>query len=343
MKHIRRPTRGNGKCPNKKNLERYEQRRCNTHPCVGDELCIAKMDFIVAVDGSGSLRESGYEVLKEFAAKLVSRFKGEKYGSGAAKVGVVQFGNGMILKDRTISPAKLIDGLSDDTEAVAEKIKKTVWEKGFTNLAQAFATAEKIQMNSGRADVPTTIIVISDGKPSFKFETWNKVKEAKDKGIRVVMVILNDALGKEDRKFMRELASGPENSNVVMIPGVKRLKGDMDTWVTHTLTNSCPRSESPSKMEDFEEMSGYEKVRENQWCGEDFELHEYVGFAHDAAQCYALALKAKATHFSLATDMGEGPMGGGCFAERTKDGDKCPEEFVPAPVNYYKILKSFEM
>jgi len=75
------------------------------------------------------------------------------------------------------------------------------------------------------------MLVISDGKPSFKFETWQKAKEAKGEGIKIVMVVLNDQLGKEDRKFMKALASGPEDENVIMIPGVKTLKAEMDKWV----------------------------------------------------------------------------------------------------------------
>lgn len=337
FRHVHTPVRGNGKCPGKKNPMRFEERKCNTHSCVGDELCIAKMDFIVAIDGSGSLRESGYDVLKEFAAKVVRRFQGEKYGSGAAKVGVVQFGNGMILKDRTISAAKLIQGLDSDTEKVAEQIEKTVWEKGFTNLAQAFATAETISMNTGRSDVPTTMMVISDGKPSFKFETWQKAKEAKAKGMRIVMVILNDSLGKEDRKFMKELASGPDNSNIVMIPGMKTLKSDMETWVIRTLVQSCPRSESPSAMEMFEESAGFEKVMEGKWCGEDKELHQYIGFAHNERMCNSLAVEMEATHFSFSTASGDDMNKGHCYMEMSSDGDKCPEGWVDAAVNYYKV------
>merc|ERR1740133_685758 len=110
------------------------------------------------------------------------------------------------------------------------------------------------------------MLVISDGKPSFKFETWQVAKATKEKGVKVVMVVLNDGLGKEDLKFMKELASGEGNDNVVMIPGIKPLKADMDTWVQHTLVQSCPRSESPSGMDGFAKTAGYEKVREGEWC-----------------------------------------------------------------------------
>lgn len=342
FRHILVPVRGNGKCAGKKNPERFQMRSCNTHECMGDEMCIAAMDFIVAIDGSGSLREKGYEVLKDFAARLVARFQGEKYGSGAAKVGVVQFGNGMIMKDRTISAAKLIHALDSDTEAVAAAIRKTEWEKGFTNLAQAFATAEMITRNSGRAEAPTTMLVISDGKPSFKFETWQKAKEAKGEGYKIVMVVLNDQLGKEDRKFMKALASGPGNENVVMIPGVKTLKADMDKWVTHTLVMSCPRSESPTAMEMFDDENGFEKMKEGQWCGADSTLHQYIGFAHDEHMCFGLAAEdPKATHFSFSTDLVNNQ--GHCYKELSSDGDKCPEGWAEAGVNYYKITADTSM
>merc|ERR1719161_2531761 len=132
------------------------------HPCVGDEVCIANMDLIIALDGSGSLRESGYDVLKNFAVMLVGKMRSVKYEREAVHVGVVQFGNGKLEKGKddkgkeidVISGGKLVSELSDDMDAVVKALDGTKWERGFTNMAQAFPTAEKITQNSGRAGAP---------------------------------------------------------------------------------------------------------------------------------------------------------------------------------------------
>jgi len=88
-------------------MSKYRRRvkRCNTHKCRGDEICTAKQDLVIAVDGSGSLTETGFKTLKDFSAKLVDRYMGMYYGVEAVKVGVVQFGNGEILKDGSIANA----------------------------------------------------------------------------------------------------------------------------------------------------------------------------------------------------------------------------------------------
>jgi len=354
FRHIKRKLRGNGKCPKAKGRHRFREQHCNTHACVGDELCIAQMDFVVMLDGSGSMREKGYEILKEFTARLVERFKGEAYEAEASQIGVVQFGNGMVLPDKeshtgtTISPAKLIQGMEFDMKKVAEKIRSTVWEKGFTNLAQAFSTAQSIMMNGGRKSKPSTIVVVTDGKPTFKFETWNKVKQVKDEGVKVIMVIINDKLGKKDREFMKKLASGPDNENVVKIPGVKKLKADMDTYVTKALVHSCPRSQSPSAEGAMEASVGYAKLRENEWCGEsnkdgskNEKLHKFLGIAVDATECYGFAIQAEAKFFSFNTATGTDVNRGQCHAELSGDGEKCPEGWEEREnVDYYKILST---
>merc|ERR1719169_211126 len=91
------PIRGDGKCPKTDSRYRYRIRKCNTHPCNGDEICIAKQDLVIAIDGSGSVREEGFKTLQRFALTLLEKYKGEYYGMEDMRVGIVQFGNGEIL------------------------------------------------------------------------------------------------------------------------------------------------------------------------------------------------------------------------------------------------------
>ena len=67
QKHVLIPTRGFGKCPKEDGPERAAEQECNTQPCVGDEICIANQDLVIALDGSGSLREDGFNTLKSYA------------------------------------------------------------------------------------------------------------------------------------------------------------------------------------------------------------------------------------------------------------------------------------
>merc|ERR1711939_495865 len=118
--------------------------------CVGDEECIAVMDMIIGIDGSGSISEKGFDIMKTFAKTLLARFRTEAYGNGAVNVAVIQFGNGK-LDDVTkvVSDAALIQPLTSDLAKVKEAIKADMhWSKGFTNMAQAFMKASAILQRS---------------------------------------------------------------------------------------------------------------------------------------------------------------------------------------------------
>merc|ERR1719421_2494774 len=189
------PIRGNGKCPKVKSNIRYGLKKCNTHSCTGDEVCVAKQDLILSIDGSGSLREKGFKIVKAFVAKLVSKYKGEYYGFKDVQIGIVQFGNGQILKDGTIADAKEILPLSSDMKKVQKAVEGLKHLKGFTNMAQAFGSAEKLLLLGGRRLAQSAVMTITDGKPSFLFQTNEKVLQLKDKHTKLFFVPITEFKG----------------------------------------------------------------------------------------------------------------------------------------------------
>merc|ERR1712032_997948 len=125
------PIRGQGKCPKKRSPERFEKKGCNKQACAGDEICIAKQDLILALDASGSLRQKGWDVVKQFAANLTRRYEPKYFGAASVKVGVTLFGNGHLiqLKDggTTIEPAINLQSLTFDYASVRTKITDSKW------------------------------------------------------------------------------------------------------------------------------------------------------------------------------------------------------------------------
>jgi uncharacterized protein YegL len=349
FRHIDVPVRAQGTCPEEMNPDRFNVKDCNVHPCVGDEVCIANMDLIIALDGSGSLRESGYDVLKNFAIMLVSKMRSKMYGAEATTVGVVQFGNGKLEKKKddsgkeidVISPGKLVSELSDDLDDVAAKIDKTKWERGFTNMAQAFPTAAMITQNSGRAGASTTMLMITDGKPSFKFSTANVAKEFKDKGGQVIVVEVNKKLGKEDKTFMEnEIASEPWEANYVRIPGIKALDRQMEYWATQVLVTSCPRAMSPTSDALVTESQGYDLLREGSWCGKEKKgFWDMLGHTESESECFELANMMEQKYFAYGTEPGWNM--GNCYvpSKKNTDPEKCADaKFVEASVKFFKVL-----
>merc|ERR1719382_214099 len=87
FRHVVVPIRGEGKCPTTRSADRYAEEMCNTQDCVGDEICIAKQDLVLMIDGSGSLKQSGFDIVKSFALNLTSRYQNVYYGQEDMRIG----------------------------------------------------------------------------------------------------------------------------------------------------------------------------------------------------------------------------------------------------------------
>jgi uncharacterized protein YegL len=296
QKHVIIPTRGFGKCPKEEGPERFREQECNTQPCVGDEICIANQDLIIAIDGSGSLREDGFNSLKNYALDLLNKYHSQYFGAGAMKIGVIEFGNGIIMPDGvTVSPAMNVHTISADLGSVKSAVEGMVQKKGFTNMAQAFALAETMYTAAGRKGSQSALLVITDGKPSFQFQTNELVTQLDDKGVQRFFVVVS-----EDEKsldLMKKWASMPWETNLLHVPGLAPLDADRGVWSQKALTLFCPMAMSPELLTTKETAGGFMHVRDGGYCGERGELlSTEVG---DAAACAALALGAGAQYFLL--------------------------------------------
>lgn len=342
---IKIKARAGGECPKSKSAKRFHTRKCNVQPCIGDEKCIAKVDMIIAVDGSGSISEKGFTVLKDFIAALTDRFSGRSYGVNAMQVGVVLFGNGRVNKDGTIQDGQVISPLSSDMKKVKAAVTAMVWKKGFTNLAQAFTTASRVLGEKGRKHATSAIMIVTDGKPSFKVQTWQAAKKVKRNGVVVNVVSVNAFPDKANRKFMKKITTAPAKSNFVAIPGLTKLKRQMDKYVTQTLAQTCPKAESPTTLKAQQTANGFKFIREGAWCGAkppkgDDPNRKLLSPTPvpDAVACGKLAIKAEAKFFSFGTEKDFNL--GKCWNELTQAKDpKCATTgYVKTSVNTYEIL-----
>merc|ERR1719181_295644 len=265
---------------------RFEQQECNSQPCVGDEICIAQQDLLIAIDGSGSVREDGFNILKNYALDLLSKYRSQYFGGQAMKVGLIEFGNGIIMEDGvTVSPAMNVHTLTSDLASVKTALDGMVQKKGFTNMAQAFALAETMYTAAGREGAQSALLVITDGKPSFQFQTKNLVQQLDDKGVQRFFVVVSDS--EKSVNLIKEYASAPWETNMLHVPGLAPLEADQGLWSQKALTLFCPLAVSPSLMTTQETAGGFMRVKRIGICGERGDLlSTEVG---DAAACSALA------------------------------------------------------
>merc|ERR1719213_953733 len=134
--------------------------------------------------------------------------------------------------------------------------------KGFTNMAQAFTTAEKLFLLDGRKMAQSAVLTLTDGKPSFLFQTNEKVMQLKDKHIKLFFAPVTEFKG-EEMKLMQKWASSPWETHLVHIPGLLALKADEAVFAQKALVKFCPEAISPSSTTEAEQSSGYLLIREN--------------------------------------------------------------------------------
>merc|ERR1719162_632683 len=212
-------------------------------------------------------------------------------------VGVILFGNGLIEEDGTISKAVLVSELGSDLAAVKTAVAGMEHQKGFTNMAQSFALAEKLFQQRSRKDAQSAVMTISDGKPSFLFETTEKAKELDDKGIMKFMVGVAEFPGSDEWQFMRDMATAPADTNTVRVPGFEALQDGGGPFVREALVKFCPAAMSPSQTLEDEKVRGYMLVYQKGYCGGlGMTLSRSTV---DPQECFKLALDDKATGFSM--------------------------------------------
>jgi uncharacterized protein YegL len=330
---MRQKARGQGKCPKKDSELRHQIHKCNEQACVGDETCIAKMDMIIAFDASGSVTEKGFKTMQNYTGELIKRYKGDAYEGGAMRVGVIEFGNGEIMEDGSISAALMIQTLTKDIKSVVPKIAEMKWQKGFTNMAQAFTLAKTMFM-SGRQHAQSSMLVVTDGKPNFKFQTKKAVMELRDQGVHVNIVAIREHQGEDELDLMKDWCSVPWESHFTHIAGLLSLSQDTDAAVTKTIVQTCPRAESPKLVAAAAKALGFKLVGENRDCPSWW---NDLGRYDNVEDCKNAAKQAGVKAFVF----GKGPFdywGGACFAEKNS-GTTCGYGWVQSSFDHYELVE----
>jgi len=237
FKKVLEPAFGsNGTCPEENSSDVYEIRACNDDECQDDDVCTAEQNLILMIDGSGSIAAADFEVLKGFAGKLVGKYSANMH------VGVVLFGNGKILPDGSLQAASTVQNLTDNFEAVTASIQSLEPQEGFTNMAQALTLAGNMLRADVRTNALATVLILTDGKPSFHFSTGEEAQKLKDFA-EIFFVPVMDTWNPsgEVEKPLTEMATDPWTSYLVHVPGFKALAQN-ESFVHEVIKKSCPQA-----------------------------------------------------------------------------------------------------
>jgi hypothetical protein len=233
MKEEISPAEGNGKCLHHKDAERFEQQTCNTLECPPAPICVAMQDVVLAVDVSGSLKQSGFDTMMTFVKDLVSLYT---LGVNETQLGVLEYSK----------EGKIVAPLQNSMEDLAPMLEKISFQRGVTDMAQGLSLAKTILME-GRKEASSVVILLTDGKPSFKFATTKAANELRDMGVRLVIVPI---FLYGDPAFMEELASDPPEDNVIKIGGLEVLANDTMGEAVKIMTGTCAQLYEPEEVVD---------------------------------------------------------------------------------------------
>jgi hypothetical protein len=239
------PAIGQGTCAGEATAERLQSKSCNTQPCINATsvvmTCVAKIDVIVLLDGSGSLGTYGWAQSKKAGATLARSMKGETQMavllfSGPTSYRALWMCTGRIPGTPnmvTDCGIEWVEHFSNDTEGIARKIEGLTFPKKTTLTSLALSEAEN-ELSMGRQDASSIVIVVTDGKPMSKRNTWRATSSIKKKARLMFVPVGRYA----PRRWMRWWASRPWRENIVQVSGFDKLTSP--TVLNKIVSDMCP-------------------------------------------------------------------------------------------------------
>jgi uncharacterized protein YegL len=185
--------RGMGACAEADDPSRLSTEPCNEDACPESLECTSKVDLILVVDSSGSLRSEG----KSLEHAVLSEITGRLDLAGDARVGVIEFGT-----DSVVSAP-----LGAAVPTLPEEVD--VGEK--TKLPAALELALNQLTSNGREDAASIVAVLTDGGANSREDTAfvaAKVKEV----ARLVFIATSD----RDHESLSAWASVPAQQNLLL-------------------------------------------------------------------------------------------------------------------------------
>jgi uncharacterized protein YegL len=222
------PALGAGHCDHPDSPKRFEQMPCNDDSCDNNVVCGSKIDLVMLLDGSGSVRSKGFKQELDFADTLLSRVH---YGDDFAKAGVIMFSKKIEVRAE----------MTFDKDALLSEVGSTSWPARTTNTAEGLSRALDILAAGGRASAQSVVFVLTDGMPNDVEATAMMAAKVKEKA-RLVFVAVGRNL---DMDALYSWVSFPPELNVLTAKKFKSLKKKVGDF----MADLCPMLECDETME----------------------------------------------------------------------------------------------
>lgn len=258
VRRVKTPLQGQGKCAHRFSKKRYHSKSCHTQPCLKEEevkldkslKCNSKRDVVLLVDGSASLKNSGWDAMKKAVGGIIKAmgtdvdmsvllFSGPKTKKNYFKCSGQKWPNrwtGKFLGPPNMERdclVKWVEHFTNDKEKLSTAVEEMEWPRGSTLTSEGLAMAET-ELNTGRKDAESVVVVITDGKPMNKRKVYSSVARLRRKA-RLMWVSLS---ANAPKWMIKQWASRPWTENTVFVDGVKALTEKKT--VNRIVADMCP-------------------------------------------------------------------------------------------------------
>jgi len=244
VKSVVESAKGDGQCAKHDSDSRLEFMPCNTQACTSQVTCTSKIDLVLLLDGSGSLRQSGWEQTKKFGQLLIKALQG---GEETVKLSVILFSG-----PRTWSLAKrctggrgatpsmadcgiqIVQHFTTDMAKAADVVKGLTWPAATTLTSQALMAA-KAELSLGRKDAQSVVLVVTDGRPMNPRRTKQASKDLREAARLMWVPVTRYAPMKDIRKW----ASKPARENIIKLNSFWAMT-DLES-IGNIVSDMCPK------------------------------------------------------------------------------------------------------
>merc|ERR1719506_1224470 len=205
--------------------------------------CDKELDVVLMLDGSGSLGQKGWDAEMKAAQNFLTVFGGEKakaqisvllfsgprtwsgvykcMGKGAGKINLEECG------------IKTVTHFSNNIKNVKQRVLGLDWPQGSTLTSLALATA-KAEMNIGRKNAKSVVVVFTDGRPLSYRKTEVAAKDLR----KVARLMWVPITSRAPLKWIKMVATRRWQENVVLAPSNEDLA--LPDTVNHLIADMCP-------------------------------------------------------------------------------------------------------
>jgi len=245
-KSIKTPTIGAGQCWKEKTPERWEKQFCNMAPCPKVIECVANLDVVFVLDGSGSIgywrrgpKHYGrnFKLMQDFIGKIVAQSKLSKLDEFEQAGDGLRFG--VVLYSFS---ARRISQVTSDKDKLLADIKKMRWPRGGTMTHRGLFLAQTLlnTADGGGSNRLRVIVLLTDGRASNKKWAGKAAVQVKNAGNRLIVIPIKRAFRLKNE--MCSWASHPCDDNMIMTPKWTFLMSRLRLY----LTTLCPTVVDPT-------------------------------------------------------------------------------------------------